>query len=292
MALTSTVPTEDNPWSLTVDDPGTGTTKHYTTAGLQSTDTTSPPKQGITDPSVSSTTPAATTTPDPDLTSTDPAARIDALYKQAGIKDYGRGSGFADRAYWLEHPDQIMNGRLAADLAGTGTDQPTGTPGYGSWINSGKSAPESAVGQPTRDAATSFWLSQGNNPNVNNPGTQFAAGSSRPTSPDPPGYHWDDSQARYVADGTTATTASSTTTGASTPTASPSGTGPSTPSGANTVPSSLGTVNPGGNVTPLPQAGSPTTAEPTLDYRTMLLNQLTGGGAGGTDPMDPLGAKP
>ena len=67
-------------------------------------------------------------------------SQIDALYKQFGIQDGGRGSGFADRAYWLEHPSEIANGRLAADLAGTGSDQPTGTPGTGPWSNSGKNA--------------------------------------------------------------------------------------------------------------------------------------------------------
>lgn len=71
--------------------------------------------------------------------STDPTAAIDQLYAKYGINDGGRGSGFADRAYWLEHPSEILNGRLAADLAGTGSDQPTGTPGTGPWQNSGKS---------------------------------------------------------------------------------------------------------------------------------------------------------
>ena len=71
--------------------------------------------------------------------SADPnVAKIDALYKQYGITDGGNGSGFADRAYWLAHPSEIANGRLAADLAGTGTDQPTGTPGTGPWRNSGQ----------------------------------------------------------------------------------------------------------------------------------------------------------
>ncbi len=63
---------------------------------------------------------------------------ITALHQQYGTVDGGRGSGFADDAYWLEHPDQVTNGRLAADWAGTGTDQPTGTPGSGSWDNSGR----------------------------------------------------------------------------------------------------------------------------------------------------------
>lgn len=77
-------------------------------------------------------------------THTDPndvGAQIDALYAKAGLKDGGQGSGFADRAYWLAHPSEVTNGRLAADLAGTGNDQPTGTPGTGPWQNSGKNAP-------------------------------------------------------------------------------------------------------------------------------------------------------
>jgi hypothetical protein len=36
-------------------------------------------------------------------------------------------------------------------------------------------------------------------PNVNNPNVSWDPGSDRPTSPDPEGYHWDDSMARYVA---------------------------------------------------------------------------------------------
>lgn len=68
----------------------------------------------------------------------DPASVLDALYKQYGISDAGRGGGFADRAYWLEHPSEILNGRLAQDLAGSGPDQPTGTPGVGPWQKSGQ----------------------------------------------------------------------------------------------------------------------------------------------------------
>jgi hypothetical protein len=144
--------TQDDPWTMTLDDPAA--------------DPTAPaakPKQGITDPAVTPGWQAPPATPvngaadTSGLTSSDPAARIDALYSQAGIKDGGRGSGFADRAYWLEHPSEILNGRLAADLAGTGTDQPTGTPGRGAWLNSGRNAPEAGIGQPTRDANGGFW---------------------------------------------------------------------------------------------------------------------------------------
>lgn len=68
----------------------------------------------------------------------DPTSIIDQLYQQYGLQDSGRGSGFADRAYWLEHPSEILNGRLAQDLAGSGPDQPTGTPGVGPWQKSGQ----------------------------------------------------------------------------------------------------------------------------------------------------------
>jgi hypothetical protein len=57
----------------------------------------------------------------------DPLAMLQQLYSQAGVKDAGRGSGFTDQAYWLEHPSEILNGRLGADLAGSGPDQSTGT---------------------------------------------------------------------------------------------------------------------------------------------------------------------
>lgn len=85
---------------------------------------------------------AGPSTPSINNNSNDPGSIIDALYKQYGIGDGGNGSGFADRAYWLAHPSEILNGRLAADLAGTGSDQPTGTPGSGPWQNSGRNAPE------------------------------------------------------------------------------------------------------------------------------------------------------
>lgn len=97
---------------------------------------------------------ATAATPAPNTGS--PDYIIDQLYKQYGISDGGNGSGFADRAYWLAHPSEILNGRLAADLAGTGSDQPTGTPGSGPWQNSGSAArnasgtaaPPAAAGAP------------------------------------------------------------------------------------------------------------------------------------------------
>jgi hypothetical protein len=282
-------PTVESPWTMTLNDPASPSTgkQAVTDPAIDPTTTsTGATTTPTTPPAATPSTPAASSTPAP----TDAAGIIDSLYSQYGLKDYGRGSGFADRAYWLEHPDQVVNGRLGRDIAGTGTDQPTGTPGYGPWVNSGRTAPEAAVGQPTRDSALSFWLASGNNPNVNNPGTAFAPGGTRPSSPDPPGYHWDDSQARYVADSATPTTpatSSSTTTGASTPTGA-AGVTAGSPSGGGQVPDTLGTVNPGGSAPPLPQAGSSTTAEPTIDYRTQLLNMLTGG-AGGQDPFDQSG---
>lgn len=90
-------------------------------------------------------TPAA-----PDIFST-----IDDLYSKSGIKDGGAGSGFADRAYWAAHPSEVTNGRLAADLAGTGTDQPTGTPGSGIWQNSG--AADRAKGSGGASGGSGFW---------------------------------------------------------------------------------------------------------------------------------------
>lgn len=136
-------------------------------------------KQGITDPAIPAGTPAAVnqnpyfdpgtnivpgkdiplkgttsaapTAAAPTSAAGSPESIIDALYQQYGIGDGGRGSGFADRAYWLEHPSEILNGRLAADLAGTGSDQPTGTPGTGPWQNSGRNAATGAA--PTSAAA-------------------------------------------------------------------------------------------------------------------------------------------
>ena len=71
--------------------------------------------------------------------------RLAALYRQSGLTPGARGSGFADWQYWQDKAgtagwDYIL-GRLGSDLAGTGTDQPTGTPGTGPWSNSGRGAP-------------------------------------------------------------------------------------------------------------------------------------------------------
>jgi hypothetical protein len=60
-----------------------------------------------------------------------------AIYQKAGVQPQGRGTGFADWQYWQDAgPSQYA--RLAADLAGTGSDQPTGTPGTGPWQSSGR----------------------------------------------------------------------------------------------------------------------------------------------------------
>jgi hypothetical protein len=158
--------------------------------------------QSITDPTVKD--------PDPTLNqpllgasvpggADDVGSQIDALYKKAGLSDAGAGGGFADRAYWLAHPSEVLNGRLGRDLEGTGTDQPTGTPGRGAWLNSGRDAPEASIGQPTRTANGGFWT---------NP---IAA----PTAVVPPA----------VPSGTTPS-ATTTTSGASSPTGQPSMSGP------------------------------------------------------------------
>jgi len=131
-------------------------------------------------------TPPPTTPPAPGSTPppNDPYG-IDALYKQYGITDGGQGSGFADRAYWLAHPSEIQNGRLAADLAGTGRDQPTGTPGTGPWSTSGQGAPGSSnydSGYASAPGGSSSGFGSGgfggfsslSNPvNFNDPGSQY-----------------------------------------------------------------------------------------------------------------------
>lgn len=87
-------------------------------------------------PATTSATTAATAST-PGSTPSQAEQTIDSLYRTANIKDGGSGSGFADRGYWLAHPSEILNGRLGSDLAGTGPDQPEGTPGEGPWSNSG-----------------------------------------------------------------------------------------------------------------------------------------------------------
>lgn len=77
-------------------------------------------------------------TSDPQYAGMDPA--LQAIYTNSGLTPAGRGTGFADWQYWQGvGPSQY--GRLTADIAGTGTDQPTGTPGTGAWMNSGRNRP-------------------------------------------------------------------------------------------------------------------------------------------------------
>lgn len=96
---------------------------------------------GVTDPSMAAGGVAGASAP-VQPPAGDVGSQIDALLAKAGLQDGGNGSGFADKAYWAAHPSEVSNGRLAADLAGTGSDQPTGTPGTGPWQNSGRNAPE------------------------------------------------------------------------------------------------------------------------------------------------------
>lgn len=63
--------------------------------------------------------------------------QILGLLKQAGVQPGGRGAGFTDVAYWTDHPDQLS--RLAADLQGTGPDQP-GPDGVGKGSGGGGSS--------------------------------------------------------------------------------------------------------------------------------------------------------
>ena len=74
---------------------------------------------------------------DPSMAGMNP--ELQKIYQSSGRTPAGRGTGFADWAYWNDKPSQF--GRLQADIAGTGTDQPTGTPGSGPWQNSGKNQP-------------------------------------------------------------------------------------------------------------------------------------------------------
>jgi hypothetical protein len=251
--------------------------------------------QGITDPPIDPTQAPWTMTPDPTTPAsnspTDIGSQIDALYKTAGISDAGRGSGFADKAYWAEHPDQVANGRLAADLAGTGTDQPTGTPGRGPWLNSGRNAPEASIGQATRNANGGFWDVPPPPPlpgSSASPGAglPWAPGASAPTGA-PPGMHWDASQANFVPDSAAPTS------GTAGPLAAVSANNPNLSLSqrqaliayllAQQNPAAQAPVGGGGG------AGSPSgggTVPPGLTVN------YTGGGAGGVDPTDPFAGKP
>lgn len=64
-----------------------------------------------------------------------------AIYQKGGLTPGDRGSGFADWQYWRDKAGEAGQGyiadRLSKDIAGTGTDRPTGTPGTGAWSSSG-----------------------------------------------------------------------------------------------------------------------------------------------------------
>lgn len=71
--------------------------------------------------------------------------RLAQLYQKYGLQPGDRGTGFADWQYWQNDALKNASGdwnyiinRLDADLAGNGQDQPTGTPGSGSWSSSGR----------------------------------------------------------------------------------------------------------------------------------------------------------
>lgn len=84
-------------------------------------------------PATPAATPPASTMP----AGIDPA--LAAIYQGSGLNPADRGTGFADWQYWQGvGPSQYD--RLKADIAGTGSDQPTGTPGSGSWSTSGAGA--------------------------------------------------------------------------------------------------------------------------------------------------------
>lgn len=79
--------------------------------------------------------------------------RLASLYSQYGMTPAGRGTGFADWQYWQDKAgsagwDYIL-GRLGADLAGTGSDSPAGTPGQGAFSRSGGGVASSGQGAGT-----------------------------------------------------------------------------------------------------------------------------------------------
>jgi hypothetical protein len=86
----------------------------------------------------------------------DPA--LAAIYQKGGLTPGGAGTGFADWQYWQDKPSQWN--RLASDIAGTGTDQPTGTPGQGAWSSSGRGqagAPGAAGAFGGSSGASGSW---------------------------------------------------------------------------------------------------------------------------------------
>lgn len=111
----------------------------------RSTEAPAPP---VADPGSQPSTSGPTTPPSSPSGPAGIDPRLAALYQQHGMTPGGSGTGFADWQYWQNKAgtagwDYIL-GRLGADLAGTGTDQPTGTPGQGPWSRSGASGVASA----------------------------------------------------------------------------------------------------------------------------------------------------
>lgn len=106
----------------------------------QTQNTTNPPTSNANNPAqpqaLNATTPPSWTT-DPQYAGMDPSLK--QIYLNSGQTPEGRGTGFADWQYWQGvGPSQY--GRLASDIAGTGSDQTTGTPwASGSWQSSGSS---------------------------------------------------------------------------------------------------------------------------------------------------------
>lgn len=153
-----------------------------------------------TTPPAATPTPAAAPTPtppawmsDPQFAGMDPA--LQQIYTNAGQTPAGRGTGFADWQYWQGvGPSQY--GRLTNDIAGTGSDQPTGTPwGTGAWSNSGANA--GAAGTGTQGSLSAFTVSPFAAPQLSAPlsnpqGTQLydtlmgIAGQSTNVSPNDP----------------------------------------------------------------------------------------------------------
>jgi hypothetical protein len=123
--------------------------------------------------------------------------RLAALYQKAGMTPGGEGSGFADWKYWQDKASQSGNwdyflSRLGADLAGTGTDQPTGTPGQGAWSGSGaadRAAGASGTPPPPGSTAVAQGPTGFNTNQTYTPPPAAALLSPPPAyGPAPPGY--------------------------------------------------------------------------------------------------------
>ncbi len=133
----NTTPPPQYPAGGSAADP----TNIYGPGGIAS----SPPYPGATwDPQKQNWNPQSAAGP----SSTMPAGidpTLASIYTQGGLAPAGEGSGFADWQYWQQKgPSQYD--RLKADIAGTGTDQWTGTPGAGVWQNSGRNQPAATPG--------------------------------------------------------------------------------------------------------------------------------------------------